>query len=513
MKALVTVPPVCDFYFTGHRFSALGAHIVADILESCGITPVLLNFPLLKKKPTNIPLPPEFHYLKPWLIPGETGKLSYFTGLKYFGPAPAECAAMVKAENPDILFISCFAFCYSQAALELAAAVKECLPGIPVAAGGAGVTAYPEYFIRHPQIDYAFTGEAEVSLPAFLEAITGSREPATVPNLYRKRGKSIIKPGVTKKTTENELRFTWSRTRETGQRLYLATSLSRGCPRRCRFCSNYADNEFRMVPFASFNRGLERLATALAAVSKTISLNFEDDNLLTDADAFFKMLAAVKRSFPSAEFYAENGIDYTCLDRSLTERLLLAGMQQFNISLGSIHPLLLTQEERRADLAQYLAVLDVLDEYRIPSVSYFICGFRNETREHTASTLSFLADKKTLAGISLFYAVPGLPDFRDYSLFDSLSPLLCLGGAAYPWNRSLTTGTMVTAFRLSRLINLLKSRHKTAEDRELLARIAREKKLCTVVKQDKKHSFVPVPHMDEELVSLVLSNLQLRISF
>ncbi|MEZ4578465.1 MAG: hypothetical protein R2875_10750 [Desulfobacterales bacterium] len=36
LKAAVAVPPVLDFYFTRHRFSALGPHILSTLLRENG---------------------------------------------------------------------------------------------------------------------------------------------------------------------------------------------------------------------------------------------------------------------------------------------------------------------------------------------------------------------------------------------------------------------------------------------------------------------------------------------
>ena len=50
MKAAVIIPPVEDFYFTHHRFAALGAIRAAEIIESSGnIETETIIFPLRER--------------------------------------------------------------------------------------------------------------------------------------------------------------------------------------------------------------------------------------------------------------------------------------------------------------------------------------------------------------------------------------------------------------------------------------------------------------------------------
>ena len=79
MKAVVAIPPIRDFYFTQHRFSGLGAKNLTGILMKEGIDVEYINFPLLKEKGSVIPLPDTLSYLQPYLLHGETGKISFFT--------------------------------------------------------------------------------------------------------------------------------------------------------------------------------------------------------------------------------------------------------------------------------------------------------------------------------------------------------------------------------------------------------------------------------------------------
>ena len=87
--------------------------------------------------------PGELDFLTLHIIENEVGKLSFFTRYQRFGPPLPECAVQVVQSAPDVVFISCFAFCYAYPALELARQIGILHPHVVIVMGGAGVSAYP----------------------------------------------------------------------------------------------------------------------------------------------------------------------------------------------------------------------------------------------------------------------------------------------------------------------------------------------------------------------------------
>jgi anaerobic magnesium-protoporphyrin IX monomethyl ester cyclase len=505
LSAAVIVPPVTDFYATPHRCSGLGIAILRQCLLQAGCRVACFDFPSYPGKPAVIALPDAFSHLRPHLIENERGKLAFFTRFRRFGPESRVCADHVLKSRPDLVFISCFAFCYAGQALELARDIHRLRPDIPIIAGGAGVSAYPEFFLREAAVDFAVAGEAEVSIRPLLAAIRkGSGDFGRVPNLYRKADGSIISPVRRIHTTTDNIAFVMQKTRETSTSVYLTTALSRGCPKSCRFCSNFLchGRQFRTIPADAVRTGLATITLNSEQQKKNLLINVEDDNLLFAPDYFLEILGIMKERFPSARFLAENGLDYTRLTPELADRLIACGMRQFNLSLSSVDPGILDREKRESHLPAYVSLARRLDERHIESITYFICGFAGDTIETVAANLAFLSGIPTRIGISMFYPVPGIPDFEDRQKFDDRDPLLCAGSSAYPWNRSLTTAQMITAFRLSRFINLMKSGRRTEYDNRVMARIIEEKILYTTVFKNGETKMIPAPNVDPELVDL-----------
>jgi hypothetical protein len=507
-SAAIIVPPLRDFYFTRHRFSTLGADIVATLLERAGIRATVLNFPLMNVKGAHIDLPTGLAYLKPFIIEGETGRLSFFTGYRRFGPDNDTCARMVTALLPDLCFFSLFAFCYAEDALSLAARFKRSLPGLPLVIGGAGASANPDYFLRGGAFDFVLPGEAEACLPRFLEAV---RQPIPdfrgVPGLLRARAHGDS-PETHRRASLNvaaadEMLLPLVKTAESARTMTFATSLARGCPKRCDFCSSSLlfGKKLRTVPLKALGELLNGRSDELVRSGKRIVVNIEDDNLLGDEPLFKDVISLFRKHLPGVEFVAENGLDYTQLTPELCTWLIDSGMRKFNLSLASTSPAILRNRGRGLDLECYEKVLALLAGRNIPSVTYVICGFGEDRADTVADSLRYLADKPTLIGLSPFYPVPGLPGFSDPAMFDALPALLCCGSSMYPWNGSLSTATMVTAFRLARLINLEKSPARSDPEREIIGRTRKESRLFTLVKERSgKAAIREVPEMDGELI-------------
>lgn len=566
-RAAVIVPPFRDFYFTPHRFSGLGAAVVKLLLERAGLEVRLFNFPLMNSAGSPLPLPESLSHMRPLVIPGETGRLSFFSGLKRFGPAIDTCVSLVAGTRPDACFVSVFAFACADDALALAAALKEKMPLVPLVAGGGGTSVWPEYFLRHPCVDFVLTGEAEVSVSAFArqlsscealpkevrpallgnirgdpgsaiaDGIAGQTSPSilrkvfsSVPNLWWKENGMIRPPAVIRIAAPEEIEIPFVKSAETQRVVTYSTSLSRGCPRSCSFCSSAAGlgKPFRAPrPEALLNmvvpqspdcdtadsrriqeKGECRNTLSGAGESKKILINFEDDNLLAD-EAFMKSaVMTLGEKFPGAGFLAENGLDYSFLSPETTAWLAENGMRKFNLSLGTIDPDVCKGTGRFLALDRLDKTLEYLNGKGIPSITYFICGFAGDSRETAAGALAYVARRPTAAGLSLFYAVPGLPGFTDASIFSGKPSLLCLGSALYPWNQSLSPETMMTAFRLARYINLAAAPRKSGLESDLCSLVLEKKELFTAVRAGPQNTeIMSVPEQDRELVKLFFSKI------
>jgi radical SAM superfamily enzyme YgiQ (UPF0313 family) len=409
------------------------------------------------------------------MIPGERGPLSFFTGMRRFGPAWTDCARVIAAEKPGAVFISSFAYAYAHDAVLLAGALRERLPDAFVIVGGAGPSAWPDYYLSppgfedgppggRPVFDVVFTGEAEAGLPVLLDFLASP---------VRAEGRAFL---LGAREQAQELDCVVGVQRETPAEAWASLCLSRGCPLGCEFCSGRLchGREFRTV-------ALQKIETASAALSrrfrgKRLHLNFEDDNMLLDPAWFGEVLRVFRAQFPGIGFAAENGLDYRLLDPGAAAYLISQGFEKFNLSLGSAAG----AWGRETDTRAYLETAKAIAARGIPLVSYFIAGLAGDTPETVIRNLAFLAAAPTRVGISLFYPVPGIAGFDPPPPLLRLYPGLARGSLAWPWTGSLSTGRLVTAFRLARLVNLMKKPGRSPQEEELLSACFSQKRLFTL---------------------------------
>ncbi len=500
MKVAIASPPVRDMYFTPGRSSALGMNTVAYLLRKTGYHVYTLNCPLENPKGRSIPPLEETDHLKPFILRGERGPVSFFTGYRRFGPDFKTCAERLLSQSRKLILISCFAWAYAEDTLELAAEIRKINSDVYIGIGGSGASSYPEYFLQKGDADFVIAGESEPAIQDLMNQLNRKKPDFTkITNCFTNTGSTVVPPEKTESAGEKDMEFVWSITGESRNRIFISTSLSRGCPKRCRFCSNFITHGrvFRKVSPDKIRDGIKRIPRR-----KPVVLNFEDDNLTADPEYFFSILRMFTSAIPEISFMAENGIDYTFLDASKVKKLAEFGLRQFNLSLGTIGRNTAVMEKRPLSLRKYESVIEEIDRHNLPVITYFICGLDGDTPESTAETLKYLSGINTAAGISPFYPVPGLPGFTDRRLFNRHTPSLCRGSSFYPWNGTLTTGQMVTAFRISRYINLSKRKNITAQEQSLLDKIRETGKLHTFIRDRKENIISPVPHTDNTITEL-----------
>ena len=463
LKIVLVQPPVEDFYFTPHRSSSLGLHTLAAFWITKGHNCQVINCTMEKPLKKQTRLPSSLDYLNPYILKQKKDikGSSWFSQYYRFGPSTENCVEKVLDYKPDVVAVSCFAWSYSDNSRKLLKKLQEIRvktsSSFLLVAGGPGVTVMPEYFT--PYADLIVSGEGEDAI-SFIENLSH--------NIVDKKNYPV-EGKIVNLEYSGELPFVYNIRNRRNSRFAVSTIISRGCPKKCSFCANHLvfGRSLRKVPLLDLKKGMDSLIYEIKDTNNKqqekikLHINFEDDNILFYKDYFLEILNYVneicKKNKIDFSFTTENGMDYILLDNKLLEKFHSLNLSQLNISMASMDNEQLKTAKRFGNLIKLESILETSAKLNIPAVTYFICGLSGDTANTTVQTINYLHRLKTSIGISHYYPVPGLPDWQNKNLFLENPVALCRGTSAFPWNNSLSTKELITAFRLSRTSNHIKT--------------------------------------------------------
>ena len=346
----------------------------------------------------------------------------------------------------------------------MAEVVKAYHPDCKIVLGGHHPTALPQSVMESSAVDFVLRGEGEVSMPLLAKTLSGSGRLDAIPGIVFRQedGTLHIKPPVQMQDPNDfplpAVHFVnqkYYRRKQGGSMVIVA---GRGCPMRCTYCSvgekSFLKYRKRSVP--SVIREIEH-----AADQGNIGfIDFEDENLSLDRHWFLKLLDAMQSRFGSGRFElrAMNGLYPPSLDKEVVREMKAAGFRTLNLSLGSTSREQLKRFNRSDVRDAFNRALNLAEDFSLNAVGYVICAAPFQRAEDSISDLLYLAQRRVLAGVSIFYPAPGSRDF-DLCEDHDLLPIgfSCLRSSALPLSHSTTRKEAVTVLRLARILNFIKS--------------------------------------------------------
>lgn len=396
LRILLVQPPFEDFYATPIRLYPLGLLYAAQTLRVLGCEVHVLDglSPLRKRE---LPVPPRFSYLRPWI-----GLPEFFRGYYRYGLPDEEILGHVRALAPDAVGISSLFTAYFSSAARLAGLIKREL-GLPVFVGGHHPTVFAREILRRfPEIDAALVGPAEACLPGFLERL--------------RPGESFPTPDWRELVPAHDL-IDAGRYR-IGRHRAMSLSAGRGCPHNCLFCG--VD---KMFGHTLVYRTPESVLAEMrrAALERRVGvLNFEDDNLSNNRAWFLSLLAAVRDEacLKGVELTAMNGLCASDLDEETLIAMRGAGFERLNLSLVTQDRTLRDSLDRPRGRHEFKELVESAGSLGFKITAYIILGLPGQTAREIEDSVDELLGLGVLVGPSVYYPAPGSmlydrPDVRD----------------------------------------------------------------------------------------------------
>ncbi len=289
--------------------------------------------------------------------------------------------------------------------------------GLPVVVGGVHPTLDPLGALEDESIDMVCVGEGEAVLVELVEALEGRGEVEGIASLMgRWRGRDFANPVRPLLEDLDQLPFPdrsiFDMERMAPDQLERITIMaSRGCPYRCRYCSNHAQksaypNAGRYVRFRSVDNVLTEVEELAAHAEGIDHVRFDDD-ILTLRPQWFEEFVRQYRRRIDLPFICNSRVDL--LDEEKIAKLKDAGCKTICMGIESGNPWL-----RRNVLGRKMSDKRILDAFRlcrkygIDTVSLNMMGFPQEDFSMVLDTIKLNGRAEPgITQITVFYPFPG----------------------------------------------------------------------------------------------------------
>jgi radical SAM superfamily enzyme YgiQ (UPF0313 family) len=189
-------------------------------------------------------------------------------------------------------------------------------------------------------------------------------------------------------------------------------------------------------------------------------IDFEDENLSMNRPWFLKLLAEIHCRYGDIdlELRAMNGLFPPSLDQEVIQAMTRSGFKTLNLSLGSTSIKQLKRFQRPDVRQAFSKALKLAEANDIQAVGYILVGGPDQMAVESVNDVLYLAGKRVLAGVSVFYPSPGSPDFERCKQLGVLPETYSLmRSSALPISHTTTREESVTLLRLGRIVNFMKS--------------------------------------------------------
>ena len=394
-------------------------------------------------------------------------------------------------EKPDIVGVQMYTcdFSSSKKCVDVA---KELNRNIVTIIGGPHPSGDPEGTMKYlKNIDFAFSGEAELGLPKLLRYIESPDKDKiySIEGLIYRQQKQIIENKRGCVSNLDDISFpSWDlidpRTYPAAPHGSFSKSLpiapiitSRGCPFQCTYCG-VAVNSGRLFRTRSVNNIIEEIKH----LQKSFGIkefHIEDDNFTLVKSQVIEFCERLKEENISIDWACTNGIRLDTLDKELLQNMESAGCYSFSVGIESGSPRIIKDMKRSETLETMIEKINLVSSTtNIRMTGFFMMGYPDETRMDIEKTIE-LAMQLPLhrAQFSNFLPLPGAeiydrliknkelsPDSIQWDLYQNNRIVYSPKGISEKELRSLMRKAFARFyFRLPIILGLLKEIHSLSQ--------------------------------------------------
>lgn len=347
-------------------------------------------------------------------------------------------AGVMREFAPDVVAVSMIT-ATAPDAQEVARAAKALNPAIITIAGGIHASNMYEEVLAAGGIDYVVIGEGEETLPELVAAVTGGGDPASVAGVaFRSGGRTRTTAPRPLLTALDHRPMAWDLLDWEDYTYHIlpgsrlgAVATSRGCPHRCRFCSQHVfyQGEWRARSPEDVVREVEELVRA-HGVDVVL---FTDDYPTPDQGRWLSLLDLLRRRVPGIRLLMETRAEDIIRDRDFLGLYREAGIIHIYIGTEATSQSTLDHLGKEQTIAESRRAIALCREHGIITETSMILGLPEDTPESIERTIEQAIDMDP--DFAHFLAIAPWPyaaiypelapyvavgDYRRYNLVDAV---------------------------------------------------------------------------------------------
>jgi anaerobic magnesium-protoporphyrin IX monomethyl ester cyclase len=285
----------------------------------------------------------------------------------------------------------------------LAKILRKEFPHIPIIWGGAHVTALPKQTLESEWADYVVWGEGELSIIHLLNAIRNGTDVSSIKGIgYKKSGQCFLteNAGYTPLNRLFQLPYHLIDMKKYARKLNIGVErcyyihTSRGCPFRCRFCSNsssiWPNTHMRFHTIENILNDISVLLTQYGADCIT----FADELFVNSEKRMITICEELKKNGPAnMKYRASARADILCkLGKKTLSIMKDTGFVSFAVGLESGSQRILDYIGKKITLKQIYEADQILTDYHFYKSYNFMTAMPTETIDDVKMTLKLIID-------------------------------------------------------------------------------------------------------------------------
>ena len=330
-----------------------------------------------------------------------------------------------EAVGPETLLIGITAITGEQIkyALKVTQYVKDNYPHIPICWGGIHATLVPDQTASHELIDYVIVGDGEFVFCELYERLRDGKDISDLRGLVYKSEEGVESNAGTVEIKYVGTKGNYTFVRKNGRADVIrdmdalpplpyhlipfdkyevlrlenggksaTLNTSRGCPYRCKFCSDPVINEGKWRGYSP-EKMMEKVAYLYDELGVRI-IYFQDDYFPGSKKRFVTILEGLAK-YKRTLMWGTLGIRADTLSKLSDEEwdlLYESGCHTLEIGIESGNPRVLASLNKAETLEEMTSVNVKLAEYDVKVKYTLIVGFPNETIDEIKDTLAYAAE-------------------------------------------------------------------------------------------------------------------------